>query len=190
MTDQQPPNAPPPEAPVAPPAPAAPPPPSGWGQPPAPPASAWVAPVAARQQGPVTGLAKLGALVLVVFGLLWALIGVLFVVAVSAIRDLADLGPGFRDLAAGLFVGIGIVILFIALVEILAGIFAWRGSGLGRFIGIVYGLVFGGGTLLPVLQGSQTDVAGAQGGALFLLVFAVGYLYTLVVFLFRWRRAA
>jgi hypothetical protein len=155
-------------------------------------------PPAAARQGPVSGLAKLGALVLFVFGVLWALIGGLLLVAGGAIRDQLGFaqdfgqpfGQDFGDLAAGLFVGIGIVILFIALVEILAGIFAWRGSGLARFAGIVYGLVFGVGSLLVAAGGRGTDAAAAQGGVLFMAVFAIGYLYTLLVFIFRWRRAA
>jgi hypothetical protein len=148
-------------------------------------------PPAAARQGPVSGLAKLGAVVLIIFGLLWAVIGALLVVASRAISDLVGAqGFGeFGDFAAGLFGAIGIGILVIALIEILAGLFAWRGSGLARFAGIVYGLVFGAGSLLVATSSRGTDAAAAQGGALFIGVFAIGYLYTLVVFIFRWRRA-
>jgi hypothetical protein len=130
--------------------------------------------------------------VLIVFGALWAVIGALLLVASGVIRDMVGSvsGLGVGDLAAGLFVGIGIAILFVALVEILAGLFAWRGSGLARFAGIVYGLVFGVGSLLVATGGGGTDAAASQGGALFIGLFAAGYLYTLVVFIFRWRRAA
>jgi hypothetical protein len=182
-----------PEAPV----PAAPPAPTGWVQAPAatpPPPGQWVMPPAVATRGGVTGLAKLGALVLIVFGVLWALLGVLIILSGSVVTSLPGFGDQIGNITlsslTSIIVGVGIVILFIALVEVLAGIFAWRGSGLARFIGMVYGFVFGLGTLLSVTQAGASDVQGAQGGSLFLLVFAVGYLYVLIVFLLRWRHSA
>jgi hypothetical protein len=169
--------------------------PTGWVQPPPAPAPApgqWVMPPAAVTRGGVTGPAKLGALVLIVFGVLWALLGVVIILSGSVITSLPGFGDQIGNLQlsslTGIIVGVGIVILFIALVEVLAGIFAWRGSGLARFIGMVYGLVFGLGTLLSVAQASQASSADTRGGGLFLLVFAIGYLYVLAVFIFRWRR--
>jgi len=175
--------------------------PSGWVVPPppppvAPPPGAWVMPAAQVTRGPVTGLAKLGALVLLVFGVLWGLGGVLLIVVGGAIRDQFDftqnLGLTYDvgNVLTGVLLAVGIVILVIALGEILTAIFAWRGNGLARVVGIVYGLLFGLGSLSIAARSTSADVAGSAAGALFMAVFAVGYLYTVVVFMFRWRRRA
>ncbi|MGH2406863.1 MAG: hypothetical protein ACRDF7_02130 [Candidatus Limnocylindrales bacterium] len=177
-------------------APAAPPP-TGWVQPDAAatpaPGGAWVMPQVAKQGG-VTGPSKLGALVLIVFGVLWALIGVVIIFGGSVVNSLpgfeSQLGTLTAGSLAGIIVGVGIVVLFIAIVEVLAGVFAWRGSGVARFIGMVYGLVFGLGTLASLAQAGNTSVGDAASGSAFILVFAIGYLYVLAVFIFRWRKAA
>ena len=132
--------------------------------------------------------------VLIVFGVLWALIGAVIVFGGSVVSSLPGFGDRLDNITAGslagIIVGVGIVVLFIAIVEVLAGVFAWRGSGAARFIGMVYGLVFGLGTLLSLGQATTSGVQDAASGSLFLLVFAVGYLYVLAVFIFRWRSRA
>ena len=196
MTDQTPPSEPTTESGAVPEM-APPPAPSGWVQPaappPMPPASEWVMPAAARQGGAVSGLSKIGALVLVLFGLFWTVIGALFVVSGNLIKDTINLSQDFGDLGnavAGILFVFGIAILVIAIVEVLVGIFAWRGSGLARVLGILYGLLFGLGSLF-VMSGARQAEAGASGSpAIVLIVFGVGYLYVLVAFLFRWRQSA
>lgn len=203
--DQQPPTTP---QPSAPPEPAAPPPvqaASGWAQPPPPPpqapsgwgqapaaGTAWVMPQDAAIQGAVTGLSKLGAVVLILFGALWTLIGLLFVLIGAGINSLGDsFGDpnglvGLGDVVGGVLVGFGVVILAISLVEIATGVFAWRGNGPARVVGIAYGLLFGLGCLFSAVAGTRSDEA--RGGAVFLLVLAIGYLYTAAVFIVRWRQ--
>jgi hypothetical protein len=144
----------------------------------------------AERLGPVTGLSKLGAVVLLLFGLLWTAIGVVFIAIGGVARSAFD-DAGLRslgDVAGGVVIGVGIVILVIAVVEVLTGIFAWRGSGVARVLGVLYGLFFGVGSLLIAISGERSDAAAnAAGAVVVLLVFAIAYLYTVAVFIFRWR---
>ena len=57
---------------------------------------------------------------------------------------------------------LGVVILVIGIVEVLAGIFSWRGSGWARVVGIIYGLLLG---LLFVagLFGPRSSVSDVNG---------------------------
>jgi hypothetical protein len=85
-----------------------------------------------------------------------------------------------------------IVILVLAVLEVLVGIFAWRGSGFARFAGTLYALIFGIPLLLIALAGpSSRSVDGVTtnttAGFAFVLVFAIGYLFTAFAFIFRWR---
>lgn len=191
MTDQGPSIEPTPETLPAPPAP------SGWVQPaappPMPPASEWVMPAAAAQQGGVSALSKVGALVLIVFGVLWAIFGALFVVAGNFIKDTINLSQDYGELGdavAGVLLVFGIAILVIAIVEVLVGVFAWRGSGLARVLGVLYGLLFGLGSLFLVTGARQADAASGGSPAIVFVAFAVGYLYVVAAFIFRWRRPA
>jgi hypothetical protein len=146
------------------------------------------------REGGVTGLAKLGALILIIFGILFALAGAVLLV-VGREFETATIDPGleqYRDLFGRLAAGLGIVILAIAIVEIIVGIFAWRGSGFARFIGIIYGIIFG---LLGLagIAGSGTTQPGTTPGTTTssivpAVIVAVAYLYVAVVFIFRFRR--
>jgi hypothetical protein len=176
--------------------------PTGWVGPQTTPAAQWT-PAAAQpgmmpagavyvREGGVTGLAKLGSLILIIFGLLFTLAGAVLLV-IGREFETATIDPGleqYRDLVGGLASGIGIVILVVAIIEILIGIFAWRGSGFARFIGIIYGILFGlvglagiagAGTTTnpPTTTGSNSIVPAA--------IIAVAYLYVAAVFIFRYR---
>jgi hypothetical protein len=158
-----------------------------------PPASEWVMPAAAAQQGGVSALSKVGALVLIVFGVLWAIFGALFVVAGNFIKDTINLSQDYGELGdavAGVLLVFGIAILVIAIVEVLVGVFAWRGSGLARVLGVLYGLLFGLGSLFLVTGARQADAASGGSPAIVFVAFAVGYLYVVAAFIFRWRRPA
>ena len=165
--------------------------------PPAPPPSAWVTAPVQQSRGGVTGLAKLGALVLVLFGLFWSLIGAALLVAgglatsILEQMDLEGMDQGqLGDILGGAIAGFGIVILLIAIVEVLVGIFAWRGSGFARMLGILYGLGFGGITLLAALGSSQSAEVSAAGGGVATLAIAIAYLYVALVFIVRYRARA
>jgi hypothetical protein len=152
------------------------------------------APVAAR--GGVSGLAKLGALFLFLLGLFWTIIGLLAMVAGQVFRSLFEgvTAEGFRqgqlaDIAGGMIVAVGLVIVVVALLEMAIGVFAWRGSGFARLLGTLYGLFFGVITLLMATGASRSQTDAADGGVV-LLAFGLAYLYTAVVFIFRWRNAA
>jgi len=139
----------------------------------------------------VTRLAKLGALVLILFGLLWAVIGGALLAVGGALTS-ANEPTGFFPVGflAGLAAGIGIAILVVAIIEVVIGVFAWRGSGFSRFIGTIYALVFGIGSLLIALGGGQNSTdstANTTSGVVILLVFAIGYLFTALAFIFRWK---
>lgn len=185
------PAAPPPQQYAPPPQPA----PGGWAQP-APGATGWVVPVAAAR-GPVTGLAKISGLILLLFGLLWTGIGALFVLGGAAAKvgsggsgvpAIAGLGNAVGDFIAGF----GIVILVIAIIEILAGIGVLLSREWGRIIGICYALIFGFGSIFIVAGGANannvsTDTTGGGVALIIGLVFLLGYAYTLVVLMARWR---
>jgi len=168
--------------------------------PPAAPPSAWIQPTPAvvRAQGGVTGLSKVGALFLFLVGLVWTLVGIVGVVAAGVFRSLVEnmnleglegVSQGqVADIFAGAVIGIALVILVIAIVEMLVGIMAWRGSGFARMLGVLYGLFFGLTGILAAQGATQSDQDTARGG-LILLVLAAGYLYTAAVFAVRWRSA-
>lgn len=112
---------------------------------------------AAPPGGRVTRLAKLAAAILILFGILFTLGGLLF-----NLRDFGGLfGAGFASL--------GIVFLVIGIIETLAGIGAWRGNGVGRVVGIIFGVL---GALLSV-----------SVGLVYLLLFG----YVARVLPFRWK---
>jgi hypothetical protein len=183
--EQQPPPPPQPSAPPAQPA---------WGQPPAGPVSQWVQPSAAAARGPVTGLAKLGALVLILNGILWTLVWGAIVALGAAAKGSLDSfgGTSFGDAVGGALAAVGVFFLVVAVLELLVGVGSWMGKDWGRIGGIVYSLVFGGVLLLSGLSalGASSDTANATGGALIVLAFAAAYIYTLIVFAIRWRGRA
>ena len=185
-------------------------PPAGWAQPQAPvaapgggwaqpqPTAGWVQPVAAK--GPVTILARIAGLFLVLLGLLWGAIGAVLIVGGTAFHTFTDQFGALNDansvtqagnVVGGVIAGFGIVILILAIVEVLGGIGALFGKGWGRVIGILYSLVFGAFLLLAVSGATRAnDIStdnGAGGGVIFLLVMFLLYLYSLVVLLLRWR---
>ena len=63
------------------------------------------------------------------------------------------------------------------------------GKEWGRIGGIIYSLLFGVILLLGGLSalGARDTGTNTAGGALVILVFAIAYIYTLVVFAIRWR---
>jgi hypothetical protein len=162
---------------------------TGWQQPP----SQWVQPPqVGMAAGGATGLAKVGSIILILFGLLFALAGVVLTIGASAIRDaLESQYPEFADALANVAAVIGIVILVVAILEIVTGIFAWRGAGWARVVGIIYGLFFGL-VLLAGLVGPRATQPIANDGSNTLLttaVAAIAYLYVAVVFIFRFRKS-
>ncbi len=151
-------------------------------------ASGWVAP-AETPRGHVTGLAKLGALILLLMGTFWTLAGVGLIAAGGAIKDSIDSSEfrGLGDIASGALIATGTGVAIFAIVEILVGIFAWRGHGFARVLGILYGLVFGVGALSVGLGARSNATSGTAAGVGILVAIAVAYLYVALVFLVRYR---
>ena len=153
------------------------------------------------QQGPITILARIAGLFLVLVGLFWGAIGVVLIIGGSAFKSVIDqFGPlnangtdvdTAGNIVGGVFVGIGIVILVLAIVEVLGGFGALIGKTWGRILGILYSLVFGAFLLVALAGGTRSadvgDTSGATGGLIFVLVMFLLYLYSLVVLLLRWR---
>jgi hypothetical protein len=140
-------------------------------------------------QGPVTPWAKIGAVFLDVMGVLITLAGLLILVGGAALRDIGD-SAGFGDAIGTAAAVFGIIIAVIGVLQLLSGLFAWRGSGGGRAGGIIFGLLFGVFGLLGLISAMRVDsVTGSNtgGGLVFSLIIAVGYLYTAAVFLFAFR---
>lgn len=153
--------------------------PVGWAPPP-------VEPVGRRS---TTGFAKAAGILLMVFGTLLGLFGLVFIAASTASRDLSEQFFGTVDARSiGDFVaGVGIVILVFAVIQIMGGIGSWRGSGWGRVIGLVYGVI---GTLLGIgtLAGSGSSVRqGSVGSGLFILAV---YGFITLALAFRWKSPA
>jgi hypothetical protein len=167
---------------------------TGWQQP----QSQWVQPaVYAPAQGGATGLAKVGSIVLILFGLLWTFFGVVIVAAVNTFIDLLrpqldQISENAAETAANVAIGIGIVVLVIGVLHLMSGIFSWRAAGWARFVGIALGLVFGllflAGLLGP--RATQPIAEGAANPFATTAVAAIGYLYVAIVFLFRYRKTA
>jgi hypothetical protein len=182
------------QQPQPPPQPTSPPAQPAWGQPPAGPASQWVQPSAAATRGPVTGLAKLGAVILILNGILWTLIWGAIVALGAAAKGSLDSfgGTSFGDTVGGALAAVGIFFLVVAVLELLVGVGAWMGKEWGRIGGIVYSLLFGAVLLLSGLSAlaAGNDGTNTAGGALILLAFAAGYVYALIVFAIRWRGRA
>jgi len=152
-------------------------------------------PAAAR--GPVTGLAKIGGLIVLVFGLLWTGIGALIVLGGAAAKVGGNNAgiPGLGNAVGDFLAGFGIVILVIAVVEILGGIGVLLSKEWGRIIAICYSLIFGLGSVFIVAGGANAnnavgETSGGTGALIVGLVFLVGYAYTLVVLMARWRGRA
>lgn len=169
--------------------------PSGWGPPPGQAPVGWVQPPSPAGTGGTTALAKLGALILFLWGLLFTLLGLVAIAGGALFRDAIrslspDLDVGqFGDVAGGFIVIVGVVILVIAIVEMLVGVFSFRGSGFARVLGILYGLFFGLFMLAGSL-GSRDLGDGTAGGGTFGLVLAASYLYTAIVFVVAYRSKA
>jgi hypothetical protein len=162
---------------------------------PAPESSSWVQPDVARQGG-TTLLAKLGGLILFVWGLLFTLLGGAAIAGGAlfkdTLRNLAgqDLDAGqVGDVVGGAIVVVGVVVVVIAIVEMLVGIFSFRGGGFARVLGILYGLFFGL-ILLAASVGPRDLGTGSASGGVLGLVLAASYLYTAIVFVVAYRSKA
>jgi hypothetical protein len=150
----------------------------------------------ATARGPVTSLAKIAGLIVLVFGLLWAGIGALIVLggAAAKVGGTSAGIPGLGNAVGDFLAGFGIVILVIAIVEILGGIGVLLSKEWGRIIAITYSLIFGFGSIFIVAGGANANnVSDTTGGGVALiigLVFLLGYAYSLVVLMARWRGRA
>jgi hypothetical protein len=141
----------------------------------------------------VTGFSKAAGLILIIYSLLWILVGAALIFIgrtfLGSATTRPDLGIDLDALSAGVAV-FGVILLVLGIVQLLAGVFAWRGSGAARVLGVIFGLLWGLLFLLGALGGassSQTNDATASG-LVFTLVLAAGYLYSAGALMFAWRR--
>ena len=78
-----------------------------------------------------------------------------------------------------------IILVVIGVLQLLSGLFAWRGSSGGRVGGIIFGVLFGLFGLLGLIgSGRSSDTTGS---IVISLILAVGYLYTAAVFALAFR---
>jgi hypothetical protein len=128
--------------------------------------------------GPVTPWTKIGAVFLDVMGVLIIVGGLFAIVGGAAIRDIGDIGDtaGFGDAVGGALAILGVILVVIGVLQLLSGLFAWRGSSGGRVGGIIFGVLFGLFGLLGLIgSGRSSDTTGS---IVISLILAVGYLYT------------
>ncbi len=142
----------------------------------------------------MTVLARIAGLLLLLIGVFWGVIGVLAIAGGQMAKDaLNNAGLAGGDAAATVLAGLGIVLIFFAFWEILGGIGAIAGKGWGRWIGIIYSLVFGIAALLP-LTGATRAASDTNTDLLPVLAFfgghVVAYIFIFVVLAIRWRGKA
>jgi hypothetical protein len=136
-------------------------------------------------RGRVTGLAKIAAVILIVLGTIVTLAGVLvlaggaFIGTASSQTEL----PYLAGAVGGILAFFGIVIAGIGIIEVLAGIGAWRGSGAGRITGIVLSVLF----VLFGLLGLGNS--GDNSSPLFSLLIVLLYGFVAAALAFRWKTA-
>ena len=147
---------------------------------------------AAAPRGSVTILARLGGLLLALVGILWALIGGAFVAGGALFKGFFDVNtlPALGDAVGGAVATIGVILLVFAIIEILAGLGGMLGANWARAVGILYAFVFGGFSLLILLNGAGRRDVADTGALIFFIAHVVVYAYVLVVFLVRWRGRA
>ena len=159
----------------------------GWAAPVSSPAPVgWAAPPVARAGAETTtGFAKAAGVLLIVFGLLLGLFGLVALAASSVVNETDNpLGSGF----AGLFATFGVILVVFALIEIVGGIGAWGGRGWGRVIGLVYGVL---GILIGLGNaiGSRSTFDSGRTTGTGLVILAI-YGFITVALAFRWKTAA
>ena len=167
--------------------------------PPAPqPAVAWETPAPASVgPGGRTTLAAAAGILMLVFGALGLLFGLLFVGVAGMVGGLSGSGafgdipgmPAGMEGAIGGFVAvIGVIIILFSLLYLIGGIGVLRSRGWGRVIGIVVGIIGGLIWLSGIFGSNATDTGvDTSGGVLFSLVLFVIHLFIVVVLAIRWR---
>jgi hypothetical protein len=172
MTDQQPPwGAPPPPQP---------PPPQQWSQQPAPPPPGWGAPPPSGWGVPPVAIygssiwAIIAGIALLIWGLLWTLVGVVGLLFGNAANNIPGVPVGFD--VGGFLAVIGIVFLVIGILHLIAAIFIWAHRDWARYLGLalaVLGTRFGLLSLPAALSPSSAQDGGIGGVLLLLVPYAV-----------------
>ena len=135
--------------------------------------------------GQVTGLAKAAAVILMVLGAIVTVAGLLVLAGGAFIGTASNQTelPYLAGAVGGFLAFFGIVIAGIGIIEVLAGIGAWRGSGAGRITGIVLSVLF----LLFGLLGLGNS--GDNSSPLVSLVIVLLYGFVAAALAFRWKTA-
>jgi hypothetical protein len=143
----------------------------------------------------VTVLARFAGLLLLLIGVFWGIVGAGFIAGGQVLKGYFDPAnvPGLGDAVGTALAAIGIVFVFFAFWEILGGIGAIAGKGWGRWIGIIYSLVFGIASLLS-LSGTTRAAGDTSADAMPILAFfgghVIAYIFIFVVLAIRWRGKA
>jgi len=94
------------------------------------------------------------------------LVGVFFVLGAAILTKAANQQgvPGLGAVVGGTLAVIAVVVLVIGIVEIVGGVGVWRGSGWGRVVGLIYGVL---GLLLglAITLDAATTTNGTRDGA-------------------------
>jgi hypothetical protein len=176
--------------------PAPPPPTSSWQQPTSPPPPGQPPVTWAPEPPPVagpfvrSGAVTTAAVILIVLGVLGLLLGALLLASREAvISQLGDQGVQIDpEAASGVISIIAVVLIVFSIGYVVAGWAGYRGSDLGRVLGLVLGVI---GVLFWLL-GLASSLNPTQGGAsslVFALVFLVAHAFVLFAYGARWRRA-
>jgi hypothetical protein len=133
-----------------------------------------------------TGFTKAAGVLLMVFGILLGLFGLVFIAVGAAAGDLSDsfyFGVD-ANTVRNLVTGIGVVFVVFALIQVFGGIGSWRGSGWGRVIGLVYGVL---GTLFALASFGGSSSAAANRSVGFSIAILAVYGFITLALAFRWK---
>ena len=152
------------------------------------PTTGWVAPPPLPPTSPASALTKIAAALLLFMGGITTLVGVFFVLGAAILTRAANQQgvPGLGTVVGGTLAVIAVVVLVIGIVEMLGGVGVWRGSGWGRVVGLIYGVL---GLLLglAVTLDAASATSGTRDGGFGGIVFLAVYGFVTLVLAMGWR---
>lgn len=151
-----------------------------------PPQAGWSGPPPIVETGS-SALAILAGVIFVLFGGIVTLVGAFILISSSSIEQILResgvlVGTGLTDASvAGIFVGVGIFLLVIGILQLISAVGIFGHKSWGRFLGIVVAIL---GVLLGLLfvsgSFSAPRTSGQGGGVIFSIVTLAGYAIALI----------